>query len=277
MPDKNNPEVESFIAGFKKKAIEAITSLNGTMWQSRTWDHKGPAPSDPEQIEYTYRHEVNASRGDVFEKATVSEISIDWPKASKTLVDLKLASETDAVRVRVLQIEIFPLSSLLPMGHFNMERFYAGKNMLNTNMDVFPAATSKEDLDILRKQMSAVAEKYEKDQWQLSSGLAQQYNMEGWQQPLAARAGFQCKMIPLEESFPMVRDGAEVFLKGYLEMVRKLKDSPCSSDDDVLKNQMHAHWLEYLLMKDGAVRMGREKGHPFEALRWMGLPPTIHY
>jgi hypothetical protein len=40
MPDKNNPEVEIFIAGFKKKAIEAITSLNGTMWQSRTWDHK---------------------------------------------------------------------------------------------------------------------------------------------------------------------------------------------------------------------------------------------
>jgi coproporphyrinogen III oxidase len=75
----------------------------------------------------------------------------------------------------------------------------------------------------------------------------------------------------------MVRDGAEVFLKGYLEMVRKLKDSPCSSDDDVLKNQMRAHWLEYLLMKDGAVRMGREKGHPFDAIRWMGLPPTIHY
>ena len=277
MPDKNNPEVERFIAGFKKKAIEAITSLNGTMWQSKTWDHKGPAPSDPEQTEYTYRHEVNVLRGDVFEKATVSEISIDWPKAAKTLVDLKLASESDAVRVRVLQIEIFPLSSLLPMGHFNIERFYAGKNMLNTNMDVFPAATPKEDVDILRKQMSGVAEKYGKDQWQLSSGLAQQYNMEGWQQPLAARAGFQCKMIPLEESFPMVRDGAEVFLKGYLEMVRKLKDSPCSSDDDVLKNQMRAHWLEYLLMKDGAVRMGREKGHPFEALRWMGLPPTIHY
>jgi coproporphyrinogen III oxidase len=277
MPDKNNPEVESFIAGFKKKAIEAITSLNGTMWQSRTWDHKGPAPSDPEQIEYTYRHEVNASRGDVFEKATVSEISIDWPKAAKTLVDLKLASESDAVSVRVLQIEMFPLSALLPMGHFNIERFYSGKNMLNANMDVFPAATPKEDVDTLRKQMSEVAKKYEQDQWQLSSGLAQQYNMDGWQQPLAARAGFQFKMLPLEENFPVVRDGAEVFLNGYLEMVRKLKDSPCSSDDDVLKNQMRAHWLEYLLMKDGAVRMGREKGHPFEALRWMGLPPTIHY
>jgi coproporphyrinogen III oxidase len=101
--------------------------------------------------------------------------------------------------------------------------------------------------------------------------------MDGWQQPLAARAGFQFKMIPLEENLSMAMDGAEVFLKGYLEMVRKLKGHRFSADDDALKNEMRAHWLEYLLMKDGAVRMGREKGHPFEALRWMGLPPTIHY
>jgi len=277
MPDKNSPEVEIFIADFKKKTIEVITSMNNTLWQSRAWDHKVPAPSDPQQIEYTYRHEVNVSRGNVFEKATVSEISIDWPKAAKSLIDLKLASESDAVRVRVLQIEIFPLSSLLPMGHFNVERFYAGKNMLNANMDVFPAATPKEEIDALRKKMSEVAEKYGKDQWQLSSGLAQQYNMDGWQQPLAARAGFQFKMVPLEEYFLMARDGAEVFLNGYMEMVRKLKDRRCSTEDAVLKNEMRTHWLEYLLMKDGAVRMGREKGHPFETLRWMGLPPTIHY
>ena len=277
MPDKTNPEVEIFIAGFKKKTIEAITSLNNTLWQSRNWDHKVPAPLDPEQAEYTYRHEVNVSRGDVFEKATVSEISIDWPKATKTLVDLKLACESDAVRVRVLQIEIFPLSSLLPMGHLNLERFYAGNEMFNANMDVFPAATPEEDINALRKQMSEVAGKYGKDQWQLSCGLAQQYNMDGWQHPLAARAGFQFKMIPLEEIYPIAREGAEVFLNGFIEMVRRLKDRPFSTDDDVLKNKMRAHWLEYLLMKDGAVRMGREKGHPFEALRWMGLPPTIHY
>ena len=277
MSEKNNPEVGSFIAGFKKKAIEAITSLNGTNWQSRTWEHTGPTSTDPEQVAYTYRHEVNESRGAVFEKGTVSEISIDWPKAAKTLVDLKLAGESDAVSVRVLQIEIFPLSARLPMGHFNIERFYAGKNMLNANMDVFPAATPTEDVDILRKQMSEVAKKYGKDQWQLSSGLAEQYNMDGWQYPLAARAGFQFKMIPLENNFSLVRDGAEVFLNGYMEMVRKLKDHRFSTDDDVLKNEMRTHWLEYLLMKDGAVRMGREKGHPFEALRWMGLPPTVHY
>jgi coproporphyrinogen III oxidase len=277
MPDKNNQEVETFIAGFKQKALAAISSLNNTIWRSRTWDHTGPAPSDPEQIEYTYHHEVNVSRGDVFEKATVSEISIDWPKASKALVALQLAGESDAVRVRVLQIEIFPLSSLLPMGHFNIERFYAGKNMLNANMDVFPAATPQEDIDSLRKQMSEVAEKYGKDQWTLSSGLAEQYNMDGWQQPLAARAGFQIKMAPLEENLSLVRDGAEIFLNGYLTMVRKLKDHCFTSADDALKNEMRTRWLEYLLMKDGAVRMGREKGHPFEALQWMGLPPTIHY
>ena len=277
MPEKTNSEAESFIAGLKKKAIDTITSLNGSAWRSRTWDHKGPAPKDTEKIEYTYRHEVNASRGEVFEKATVSEIFIDWPKAAKTLVDMKLASPSEPVSVRVLQIEIFPTSSILPMGHFNLERFYAGKNMMMANMDVFPAATPREDVDALRNKMSEVAKKYGKDQWELSKGLAEQYNMEGWQYPLAARAGFQFKMLPLEENFPVVRDGAETFFNGYIEIVKKLKDLRYSTDDDVLKNEMRTHWLEYSLMKDGAVKMGRERGHPFEALRWMGLPPTVHY
>lgn len=277
MPEKNSPEVESFIAGFKKKTLETISALNSTAWLSKTWEHTDPDPSDSGQIESTYRHEVNISRGPVFEKATVSEISIDWPKATKALIDLKLAGESDAVRVLVLQIEMFPLSSLLPMGHFNIERFYAGKNMLNANMDIFPAATPEEDIDALRKKMSAVAEKYGKDQWALSSGLAQQYTMEGWHHPLAGRAGFQLKRAALEENFSIARDGAEVFFTGYLEMVGKLKDHPTSIDDDVAKNEMRTRWLEYLLMKDGAVRMGRERGHPFEALRWMGLPPTVHY
>ena len=277
MPKKNNPEVESFIAGFKKKALEIIGGLNGAPWQSRTWEHTGPAASDPEQIDYTYRHEVNISRGAVFEKATVSEIFINWPKASQTLVDLKLAAESDAARVLVLQIELFPLSSLLPMGHFNIERFHAGKNILNANMDVFPAATPEDAVDALRKQMSGVAEKYGKNQWELSSGLAEQYTMEGWQHPLAARAGFQLKMASLEDTFPIIRDGAEVFLDGYMDMVEKLKGQPAGAADDAIKNEMRSHWLEYLLMKDGAVRMGRQKGHPFEAVRWMGLPPTVHY
>ena len=277
MPETMNPEVENFIVRLKKKALEAISGFNGESLQSRVWEHTVPASADPEHIEYNYRHEVTVSRGSVFEKATVSEISINWSKASKTLVELKLASASDAVRVLVLQIEMFPLSSLLPMGHFNIERFYAGKSMLNANMDVFPAATPREAIDALRKQMSGVAEKYGKDQRALSRGLAEQYAMEGWQHPLAARAGFQLKMVPLEENFSIAGDGAEMFFNGYMEMVEKLKDRPACTADDEAKNEMRTRWLEYLLMKDGAVRMGREKGHPFEALRWMGLPPTIHY
>jgi coproporphyrinogen III oxidase len=277
MPEKNNPEAENFVAGFKKKALEVITGLNKATWQSKTWEHTGPAASDTEQIDYTYRHEVAVSRGTVFEKATVSEIFINWPKASKTLVDLKLAAESDAVRVLVLQIELFPASSLLPMGHFNLERFYAGKNILNANMDIFPAATPEEDIDALRKQMSAVAEKYGRNQWELSSGLAEQYNMGEWQHPLAARAGFQFKMVSLEDYFSIAREGAEAFFNGYMDMVNKLKGHHAGTADDGVKNEMRTHWLEYLLMKDGAVRMGQQKGHPFEAVRWMGLPPTLHY
>ena len=76
MLDQNILEANIFFHDFKKKAMDAIASLNGDIWQFKAWDYKGPSLSDLEKIPYTYHHEVNASRGKVFEKATVSEIFI---------------------------------------------------------------------------------------------------------------------------------------------------------------------------------------------------------
>lgn len=270
-------EVDSFFDGFKKKATSAISGFNGEVWQSKSWEREGPRPSDPEQIPYTWRHYVNASRGEVFEKATVSEIYIKWERASSSIIERGLASEGDPVDVRVLQVEIFPRSPFLPMGHFNMERFCASNNQLIVNLDVFPASTPLEEVDAIREQMDKVAKSHGKDQKELCPGLAEQYNMDGWRTPLAGRAGFQIKMLPLEEYYPLARDGAETFLNFYMEMVKKLKDRLYNEQDEELMNEMRSHWLEYSLMKDGAVRMARERGHPFDAMRWMGMPPTIHY
>lgn len=61
MSDQNILEANSFFNDFKKKAMDAIASLNGDIWQSKDWEHKEPSLSDPEKIPYTYHHEVNAS------------------------------------------------------------------------------------------------------------------------------------------------------------------------------------------------------------------------
>ena len=125
--------------------------------------------------------------------------------------------------------------------------------------------------------MADVAKKFGKNQIEISKDLAEQYNMEEWRKPLAARAGFQIKMLLLEENYELAKEGAEMFFESYVEMVKKLKSRVFNQEDEKLMNEMRSHWLEYLLMKDGAVKMSREKGHPFDALRWMGLPPTVHY
>ena len=277
MAKKEILEIDNFCSDFKKRTMQTIADFNGSnSWQKNSWEIKSQS-SDNEQGTYNYFHEVNASRGNVFEKATVSEIFIKSSKASKTFIQRGLAKDGDSVDARVLQVEIFPCSPIIPMGHINFERFCSSKYFLTTNQDIFPTSTPVDEIEKMREQIAVVVKKYGKNQQEMSLGLAEQYNMDGWEKPLAGRAGFQLKMVPLEENYRLAIEGAEAFIEAYMKMVERLKNSPFNEEDVIKMNKMRCHWLEYLLIKDGAVRMSREKGHPFDALRWMGLPPTIHY
>lgn len=193
------------------------------------------------------------------------------------MVERGLADEDDSVDIRVIQVEIFPASAKIPMGHLNVERLSASKSIINTNFDVFPASTPKKYVEEIRGKMSAVVKKYGEDQKELSKGLAAQYNMDDWEKPLAARAGFQLKMLPLAENLDLAREGAETLLKAYGDIVEELKDEEETDKDKMVMNEMRRHWMEYLFLKDGAVKMARQRNHPFEAIRLMGMPPSVHY
>lgn len=100
----------------------------------------------------------------------MSEILIKSARASKTFISRGLAVEGDPIDARVLQIEIFPSSPILPMGHINMERFNARSNLMTVNLDIFPASTPEDEIKIIRRQMSGIAEKHGKSQKELSRG-----------------------------------------------------------------------------------------------------------
>jgi len=277
MPDNLLFQADKFMDSFKARAISVISEFNGEKWEKKTFTHMTPSEEKDSGSESSYRHEVNVSRGSVFEKATVSEIVIKYKKPSEFMIERGLAKEGDPVDIRVIQVEIFPRSSKIPMGHLNIERLDARKDIINTNFDVFPASTPEDVIEGVRKKMKAVAEKYGYDHEKLSAGLQKQYNMEEWEKPLSAGAGIQLKMLNLSRAMGIAKEGAETLLSSYADIVRKHKDEEESGKDKLRMNEMRAHWMEYLFLKDGAVKMARARNHPFGAIRLMGMPPTVHY
>jgi coproporphyrinogen III oxidase len=68
----------------------------------------------------------------------------------------------------------------------------------------------------------------------------------------------------------------ETFLGVYLDIISKRKGIAYTESDVQLKLERNGKWLEYMTLKDGAVRGALERGvTPPEVLIEMGFPPSV--
>ena len=63
----------------------------------------------------------------------------------------------------------------------------------------------------------------------------------------------------------------------YLDIINKRKGTACTESDVQLKWERNGKWLQYLMLKDGAIKAGREQEIPPEVLIEQGFPPTAAF
>jgi coproporphyrinogen III oxidase len=176
----------------------------------------------------------------------------------------------------VYQMEIFPENPYCPMGHFNTEWSVKEENIYHMNLDLFPAVHVEEDLQMVREKMDRVADKYGRDRTKMREGLDVHYNMEHFPQPLATKVG--CKLLNLvEKDLDLFIESYETFFDSYIEIIRKRKDTKFTEAERELKLVRNGRWLEYLTLKDGAVRMAQARGIPRQILIRLGYPPSAYF
>jgi coproporphyrinogen III oxidase len=142
------------------------------------------------------------------------------------------------------------------------------------NLDLFPAVRVEEDLRAMKAAMDVVADQFGRDREKIREGLDTHYNMEHFAAPLASKVGF--KLLELkDESLDLFITAYETFFGEYMDIINKRKKIACTENDAQLKLERNGKWLEYLTLKDRAVKAACDQGIPPEVLIEMGFPPSV--
>ena len=173
----------------------------------------------------------------------------------------------------VYQMEVFPENPYCPMGHFNTEWSMKGPAPYHMELDLFPAVRVEEDLKAVKHEMDLVADRFGRDREKMREGLDTHYNMDHFLFPLSTKVG--CNLLELkEEDLDLFITVYHTFFDAYLDILRKRKESPFSEEDTRLKLERNGKWLEYITLKDRAIKMAQSIGVPPEVLIALCYPPS---
>ncbi len=246
--------IDEFVENVKQKTAKGLLEVSGTEKLSeRTWTWpKGHS-------------EITVIRGGAIEKASIQHMTLQG------ITRPGIIGELGAV---VLHIKVFPENPYCPMEHFKIEWFQTNEPLrYRLNLDLFPAVRVEEDLRAMKSAMDVVADRFGRDREKMREGLDVQYNMEHFAAPLASKVG--CRILVLtDEDLDLLVTAYDTFFDVYLDIINKRKGTAYTESDVQLKLERNGKWLQYLTLKDGAIKAARDQGVPPEMLIEMGFPPS---
>jgi coproporphyrinogen III oxidase len=246
-------KILDFVKEMKEKAVGDLLEVSGT------------GKCDEKSFDFDNNRAIIATiRGGAIGKAAITQLMLKGVTMPDT------GEEVDAT---VYQMEVFPENPYCPMGHFNTEwSTKAGVNTYHMNLDLFPAITVEEDLAAVKGAMDKVADQFGRDRDGMRKGLDEHYNMGHWSVPLATKVG--CKLLKLGEAdLELFVAAYRTFFDGYIAILKKRKDAPFSEEEGRLTGERNGKWLEYITLKDRAIRMAQARGMPPEILIGLAYPP----
>jgi coproporphyrinogen III oxidase len=248
--------IDEFVENMKQKASEGLLEVSGTgKLFERNWNFpKG-------------RSKIMVIRGGAIEKAAIQHM---------VLQDITMPGIIGNFDAVVFQMEVFPENPYCPMGHFNTEWITTEPHRYTINLDLFPAIGVEEDLRAMRSAMDGVADRFGRDRDKLREGLDEHYTMEHFATPLATKVG--CKLLELkDEDLDLYTTAYETFLDVYLDIISKRKEIAYTESDMQIKLERNGKWLQYMMLKDGAIKACRDQGFPPEMLIEQGFPPIAAF
>jgi len=246
-------KIVSFVNETKEQVIQKLLEASGT----------GNCTRDT--IPFNVGHaDVAIIRGGAIEKASITHLVLN---------QVKPPAADEPLDYMVFQMEIFPENPHCPMGHFNTEWALTGSGPYYMNLDLFPALLPKDDLIETKNAMVRVAEKFSIDKDKMREGLDEHYNMEHFDAPLASNVG--CKLLNLkDEQVDLFIEAYHTFFDCFLTLLHNKKEKPYTETDTALKLKRNGKWLEYITLKDSAIKMALATGIPPEVLIKLSYPPT---
>ena len=249
-------KIVAFVEKTRERVIEKLLDVSGGGELVRT-----TVPFKVGQAD------VAVIRGGAIEKACITHMKLNQvqPPELDRVIDYM-----------VFQVEVFPESPLVPMGHFNTEWGMTGEGPYHMMIDLFPAVDDEQTCAPARTAMDGVAEVFGVGKQDFRAGLADHYRMGHWDRSLSVEAG--CRLMHLgPDQLDLFITSYHVLFKEYCAVFADLKEAPYTQADVKQKLRRNGRWLEYLTLQDVAVKMGLGVGIPPGVLVDLSYPPSAEF
>jgi len=248
---------DEFLIQLKQKYFNALAPFTqGDGFVKKQWDFHTKAGSV----------EVNVSRGGVFEKVCVSNIS-----ATVTIPDRNYQSS-----IQWVGVQTFPKNPLVPMLMCVFERVDEQNTVHHpAYFDVYPVTAIDEDNLYLQEKIGGVCRKYGRTYPDLPESYLKMFRLK--EAGVGVGYGAGLSIMPDETDHDFFVDAANTLVDAYFDLVNKRKDSDYTSEQIEQMNRYRAEWVRFTFMDNRFFQGGIQLGVPIESFMLHMLPPVVAF
>jgi len=247
---------DTFLAQLKQNYLDKIAGYNTGGFEKQQWNFLNGAGSV----------EVNASRGDFFEKACVSNI-----RATVTIPGRDYQST-----IQWVGIQTFPRNPHVPifMGVFEHVS-EQGLEHCPGFFDIYPTIPYDEDRNFIKSKMEAMMKKHGRIYSDLQQGYLKMFELK--EAGSGVGYGVGVAFGPEEDNAVCFEDTAREIYGTYFNLVDKRKDMKASPDDISRMQEQRREWVRYTFMDNRFFKGGVMLGVPHESFMLHMLPPSVMF
>jgi hypothetical protein len=247
---------DTFLAQLKQNYLDKIAEYNTGGFEKQQWNFLNGAGSV----------EVNASRGDFFEKACVSNI-----RATVTIPGRDYQST-----IQWVGIQTFPRNPHVPifMGVFEHVS-EQGLEHCPGFFDIYPTIPYDEDRNFIKNKMEAMMKKHGRIYSDLQQGYLKMFELK--EAGSGVGYGVGVAFGPEEDNAVCFEDTAREIYGTYFNLVDKRKDMKASPDDISRMQEQRREWVRYTFMDNRFFKGGVMLGVPHESFMLHMLPPSVTF
>ena len=210
--------------------------------------------------------EVQTSRGDLFEKVCVSNIS-----ATVTIPDRDWQSS-----IQWVGVQTFPSNPLVPMFMGVFEHVdEKGLEHHPAYFDIYPVVPFEEDRNYFQEVIGAVCKKYGRTYPDLPESYLKMFQLK--EAGIGVGYGVGLSLMPDEDDHDYFMDVACAVQEAYFEVVERRKNEPFSPEQLEQMNEFRKLWVKFIFMDNRFFSGGVQLGVPPESFMIHMLPPSVKF
>ena len=276
----DTPSVRSFLLDLQERITEAIADLDGSQFQSDSWQKD---PGEPLQGNGITKILEN---GKVFERAGCGFSHVRGPKLPPSATQHRPELAGSPFEALGVSLVFHPRNPYVPTVHMNVRMLTAalpagGEPVcwFGGGMDLTPYYGFDEDAVHFHQTCKDALLPFGDDKYPRFKQWCDEYFYLKHRQEQRGIGGVffdDFSELGADQSFAMTQSVADAFLQAYLPIVKRRQDTPYSEREREFQLYRRGRYVEFNLVWDRGTHFGLQSGGRTESIL-MSMPPLASW